>query len=797
MQVVKKIFMGITLLLILGIAGVYWYLDHKQPQRSGQLQVSGLKEKVDVFYDQWAVPHIYAQNEQDLYFSLGYLQAQERLFQMEVLRRLSKGQLAEIFGPKLVKTDRFFRTLRIKQFSEEYIKIFTPDDPVTIAASAYLKGINQFLEQGPTPLEFQMLGIPKTPYDLSDMVSIAGFMSYSFAVGFKTDPLLTFVRDELGPEYLEDLDFGLQRLPKVAHKQTYEASMQQVASLVTEIEDFITPLGLFEGSNAWVVSGEKSQSGKPLLAGDPHIAFSTPSVWYEAHLNAPNYELYGHHMALVPFALLGHNRDIAWSITMFQNDDVDFYRERVNPKNPNQIWAQGKWQDLIIEDEIIKVKGAKDIHVVVRRSSHGPIINDVVAELKNNAAPVSLSWSFHQQSNRFVHAFYDLSRAKQVKDAEKAVAKIHAPGLNILFADAQNNIAWWAAAKLPIRPDHVRSNFILDGASGQDEPLGFYPFSQNPQKVNPAQGFLVSANHQPGGEESMVPPGYYNAYNRVDRIQELLSQKQGNWTVEEMKQIQQDTLSRSNLGLKGKLVSILQGDMSMTDNALSEKALKLLKSWDGKSELNSVGATIFHQLYYNVVQATFHDELGDDYFKALLRLRSQERSLGKILQQAKSPWWDDVTSKRKENRGETLVKAWGKTVEDLKLKLGKEPQAWHWSKVHTFEQVHAIGRKQPFDKIFNIGPYSVNGSREVINNLYFLPSDGEHKVIAGPSTRRVIDLADVDNTWGINPTGQSGYFFNRNYQDQTEMFIKGKYRKQLFSKEEILKKHTSRLTLLP
>ncbi len=549
-----------------------YYLNSKQPQRSGELSLAGLADKVTVHYDKWAIPHIYAGNEKDAYRALGYLHAQERLFHMEILRRLAKGQLAEILGPKLISTDTLFRTLRLKQFGQEYLQHQDLKSPAWVIAQAYINGTNHFVKTGPTPIEFELLGIPQTPYTLADIVSLEGYMADSFAAGFKTDPVLTFVRDKLGGGYLGDMGYQLAAQPPIKLLSGTQHSLGALAGLVADIETQFSPVGFFEGSNAWVVAGRKTKSGKPVFVGGPHIAFSCPSVWYEAHIVTPTFELYGHYLSGNPIALMGLNRKIAWTLTMFQNDDVDMFREKANPESPDQVWSDGKWVDLKIETETLKVKGQPDIQLKLRRSPHGPILNDAVKGLKAEKEPIALWWAFHDLGNDLGAGFYHFTHADDVFEAREAIRDLKSPGLNFVMADAKGNIAWWASGVVPIRPAHVDSNFVLDGASGKDEYLGMHAFGKNPQLINPTAGFIVSANHQPEDFGTGVVPGYYNLDNRVKRITKLLAEKEGGWTAEDMKAIQLDTRSNYSLRVRDGAVRGLETQGAVQKDPLSAQA---------------------------------------------------------------------------------------------------------------------------------------------------------------------------------------------------------------------------------
>ncbi|MBJ7546751.1 penicillin acylase family protein, partial [Pseudomonas sp. OA3] len=447
----KRSLTALALVIAAAAGGMTWYLHDKQPQRDGELVLGALQAPVTVDYDERGVPHIRAENEADMYRALGFVHAQDRLFQMELLRRLARGELAEVLGEKLVPTDRLFRTLEIGRHADAYAARLDANSPSTQALQHYLEGVNQYQASRPRPLEFDLLGIEPRPFTMADTLSIAGYMAYSFAAALRTEPVMTHIRDALSADYLElfDLDWHPQG---VLGTSLAAGDWQDLSALAQLSNSALEGTGLpqFEGSNAWVVSGSRTASGKPLLAGDPHIRFSLPAVWYEAHLQAPGYELYGYHHALIPSAMLGHNRNFAWSLTMFQNDDLDLIAERVNPDNANQVWYQGNWVDLEQRTETIRVKGVEPVQITLRRSPHGPIINDALGQT-SGSTPIAMWWAFLETDNPMLDAFYQLGRADSLDKARAAVEKIEAPGLNVLWASASGDIGWWGAAKLPLR----------------------------------------------------------------------------------------------------------------------------------------------------------------------------------------------------------------------------------------------------------------------------------------------------------------------------------------------------------
>ena len=792
----------LALLILLALGA--WYVHTKQPVRKGKVALEHLAAAVTVQYDERGVPHIHADNEADLYRALGFVQAQDRLFQMEMVRRLANGELAEVLGPKLLDTDRLFRSLRLREHAKVMVARQDPNSPPTKVMLAYLDGINQFQATHPAPLEFDLLGIPKRAFTPQDAAAVSGYLAYSFAAAFKTEPVMTLIRDQLGPDYLRIFEIdghpegGLQSLDSAQAKPSQALALSQQdwqgldrLSEVSRTALAAAGIGEFQGSNAWVVAGKRTQSGKPLLAGDPHIGFALPAVWYEAHLSAPGFELYGHYQALNPMALLGHNAQFGWSLTMFENDDIDLIAEKPNPANPNQIWVKGHWVDLSVTNETIKVKGAPDVVLALRRGPHGPIVTDAFRE-NYGQTPVAMWWAFLETENPIFEALYQLNRADTLEKARTAVQKIHAPGLNVLWASTSGDIAWWAAAKLPQRPDGVNPLFILDSSKGEAEKPGYFNFSFNPQEENPARGYIVSANQQPGG---VVPvPGYYLLPDRAKRLDDMLKDKRIKWTTEQTTLLQRDVCN-------GYPQRVLEALLPLMDQLVidpNERAfLEPLQKWDGCYTSNSVAASLFTQLSYELAKATFEDELGAVQFNNLLGSPMLDHALPLLIADANSPWWDNVKTKQKESRFETIRIAWSNTLAHMQELYGSSLLDWSWANTHNLTHQHPLGKKKGLGWLFNVGPFSVPGGRETPNNLSQPLGTAPWAVTFGPSTRRVIDFASPDKSLGINPVGQSGVLFDKHYADQAERFANGNYAHQHLNAADI-KAHTkSTLRLLP
>ncbi len=791
----------LTVLAIAVAAGV-WHARSKLPQRSGTIELSQLKAPVQVSWDERGVPHLQAQNETDLYRALGFLHAQDRLFQMEMVRRLARGELAEILGPKLLDTDRLFRTLELRSQAEAMARRIDRNSPAWLALLAYLDGINEFQDTRPLPVEFDLLRIPPQHYTPADTLAVAGYLAYSFAAALRTEPVLTYVRDQLGTEHLQIFDLEWQPLGVVGpmaqrrpRPGLAQADWQALARMSEVSQQALELAGvpLFEGSNAWALSGRRTASGKPLLAGDPHIAYSLPAVWYEAHLSAPGFELYGHHQALNPFALLGHNQAFGWSLTMFQNDDMDLVALKVNPDNPRQVWHQGQWVALQSRTETITVKNADPVSITLTRSPHGPLINQAFPDSLGQA-PIAMWWTFLETENPILDAFYELNRADTLPKARMAASKIHAPGLNVVWASASGDIGWWAAARLVQRPLSVNPSFILDGSSEQADKPGFYRFADNPQEENPARGYIVSANHQPVPRSGVPVPGYYNLPERARRLDQLLRTTGTVWNLQNSQALQLDEQTDYAARVLRPLLPLLR---EMSTDSIERALIDQMAEWDGRHNSASIAPTVFNQFIYELLKASMADELGEQQFNNLLRTRAIDHALPRLVADPRSPWWDNRRTEPKENRNDIVKLAWRASLDHLKEVRGISLPGWTWGYNHTLTHGHPLGRIKPLDQLFNVGPLEAPGGREIPNNLAQSLGPAPWSVNYGPSTRRLIDFADAGKALGINPVGQSGALFDPHYADQAQDFIAGRYQPMHLNPVDVKAATRSTLVLQP
>ncbi|MEH6565425.1 MAG: penicillin acylase family protein [Halopseudomonas sp.] len=776
-----KVLLSIALLLTLLALLGFWMLHTAQAKRSGELRLEHLQGPVSVYYDGWGVPHIDAQSEADAYRALGYVHAQDRLFQMDLLRRIGGGRLSELFGAESFATDRFFRTLGINRFARAYAERLEAeaDSPHVQLLHAYQDGINQYIDQGGTPLEYRLLLAKPDYFTTEDIAQIMGYMAYSFAEAFKTDVLVDHIRGTLSERHYKDLvpSWPDQLPPARSSGQPYIELLRPMLEQISDIEREF-PAGQFIGSNAWAVKGSKSASGAPLLANDPHIGFSAPAVWYEAHLRTPENEVYGHFLAGIPFPLLGQTRHHAWGLTMLMNDDIDFYRERVNPDNPEQVWATDHWEDFTLHEEVIKIRGQEDRLIKTRSTRHGPVINDLPGSLERQ--PVSLFWTFLDPQNDSAKAFYGFTRAGNMQEFEAAAAQHSAPGLNLIYADTDDNIAMWAIGKLKRWPSSSNGFALLNGSSGRDEFLGYQPFENNPRIINPREGYLFSTNNPyPEANIRRSLPGYYAPTERAQRLKELLEQQE-TFDLSQFKSMQLDDQRPQALAMVQDALPMLDYQLFSADlRAPAATAAKLLEQWDGRYQQDSVGASIFQRWRDELSAALFADELGEryDFFRDTYLA---SKTLTNLYWKPTSPWWDNRQQPSLDGRQAAIEHAWVKAVEGLVADLGLEPEQWQWSRLASLTHEHALADRIPFGRYLNSEPVAVNGGNETLNNMAYPTGEAHYPVKSGPSTRRLVDLADVNATLGINPLGQAGNPLDSHARDQAEMYNEGRYRSQLF-----------------
>lgn len=789
----KKFIFILIILFFIIITGYQVVKYRFSPKYSGEVTLSDLSTEAEVYFDDFGIPHIYAASAEDAYLTLGYVHAQDRLFQMEMMRRVGTGSLAELLGEDLLDVDKFFRTLGIPKHARWSAEEWEKSGPQEIKSvvNAYIRGINSFIENGKLPVEYTLLGSKPRPYTIEDMHGIIGYMSFTFAMAMKTDPLVTKMARELGPDYLKVL--SVHTLPEhhvipnnYPERNEDDKKILEKTSLQALLDKL--PVPLLEGSNAWVIGPSRTASGKVLFLNDTHIGFSQPSVWYEAHLEYPNFSYYGNHLAGMPFGLVGHTRSHSVGLTMFENDDQDFFEEKLNPDNPMETVYGDGFRPIQVRTEEILVKGQDPITFEIKESIHGPIMNDVIPEIgKLTSNPVASWWVYVLEPTKALEATWKMARSKNIQDFEDGARLIHAPGLNVMYGDKAGNIAWWATGKLPIRPEHVNSKIFLDGSNPEDEPQGWMPFEENPMSINPPEGFVATANNQPDTlSNGTFFPGYYYPGERWNRIAKTITSR-SDWDQKNIKELQLEAINETHPVNAKSMVAAVDPEVYTG----FDQAIKSLEHWEGNHDLESTAPTLYYKWLYHTLHGMMADELGEEWFSSFLETFLYIRSVSSLIQTEESPWWNNVNTTKTESRNEIISEALKKTLGELTTQFGDDTEKWIWEKAVVFEHPHPLGAKKPLDKIFNVKAPAVPANEESVNKLAFkLNPDGIYAVKSGPAMRIIIDFDNVEASESVLPTGQSGNVFSTWYADQAEMFATGQYRPQLMN--ESLIKNTSK-----
>jgi penicillin amidase len=750
----------------------WFYIRSFSPDYSSEIQSDTINNDVIVHFDAYGVPHIEAQTLVDAQFALGYIHASERMFQMELLRRLAQGRMAEMAGDDLIKTDIFFRTLGLNKIAEKsalrFDSLQKSMPELAQQTKAYLNGINTWLKKNPHTLESRLTSITIDPFTVYDTYCITALMSFGFAEAYRIDPVVEQIAQRVSAQLLTELDSSIE------HNNYTNLAFNGV-ELSKSVNDILNnlPVSPWIGSNSWVISGKHTASGKPLFCNDTHMGYQLPGVWYEAHIKTPDFEHYGNYLAGFPFPLVGHSPFAASGLTMFENDDTDFYFEQVEA---NQYRFGNEWLPLRSRTETIKIKNKPDSLILVNETHHGPLLNTVFDAYPTNK-PFSVWCSFLKFPSKALETTYLLRNSKTIEDARKAASLLDAPGLNITFATATGDIAWWAAAKLFEKPAKKSGKRFLNGFSGNDELLPAIPFEKNPQCVNPQNGLIISANQKAETLDGQTVPGYYVPMYRANRIEKQLKTR-SDWTVEAMKNLLSDDKGEEYAMMVKKWCSYL----TPTSEA-SAKSINMIKHWDGNHNLNSYEPVLFYRWYYELAKETMADELGDSLFFQFMNTHWMKVQLPVLLNNEQNSWWDNVNTPQKETCKQIIQSAFESAISHIKKQSDNQPENLKWGDVHQLHLKHPFGNNLALNFVFNLKPQPVSGGNEVINNMGFaIDSTGKYNVTFGPAMRRIIDFAYPDSSWSVLPAGQSGIAQSKHYADQHDLFVKNKFRNQWMGK---------------
>jgi penicillin G amidase len=781
-----------VILLALALLGAHVYLRMSLPKTSGSLTLSGLQESVEVVRDQHAVPHIYAKSEADAYFALGFVHAQDRLWQMEFQRRVGAGRLSEVVGKAALETDKFLRTLGVYRYAEATIPNLSEETRAIL--ESYVAGINAFLQtrNGPLPPEFLILRHTPEPWRVADVIVWQKMMAWDLSENWEDEILRARMAEtlsleqiaELWPPYPGDAPVALPNFTALYK----HFDLETLSSLAPKPE----PPGA--GSNNWVLGGSKTDTGQPLLANDPHLGLSAPSLWYFAHLSSPGLEVIGATLPGTPAVLLGRTDKIAWGFTTTGTDVQDMFIEQLNAENPAQYLTPEGYQDFVTRQEIIKVKDMPDVELTVRESRHGPIISDVSSSAKEAANftretyVLAFAWTALRDDDLTLQGGMGINHAANWEEFVEAVRDFHVPHQNMVYADVEGNIGFYAPARVPIRKSGD-GMMPVPGWTGDYDWTGFVPFEALPHAFNPPSGEVVTANNKiiPDDYPYLLTNDWSEPY-RIERITALLENVQKH-SLETFAQIQ---LDQTSLMAQEFLPYLLE---LTSDTALERSALAELLSWDGTMDRNRAAPLIFSAWYRELAKLLYSDELGktfEDYYGFRPLFVSDV-----LANETKTKWCDDTRTPAEESCEFVESKAFKEAIVYLSTTYGSDISKWQWGEAHYAHSDHAILTDTPLGSFFDIkipnggDAFTVNAARFGIGN------EEPFTQTNGPGYRALYDLSNLDNSLFIHTTGQSGNPLSSHYKDFAETWRDGRYIPMTTKREDIEKGEIGTLTLHP
>lgn len=788
----KILFLIISFFIIINYA-VNVFLSPVEVSYEGINEELSLSDDVEVLFDDYGVPSVFAVSDSDMFKVAGYLGARDRLFQMAFLKYAYKGQLSAVVNDTLFTEDRFLRTLGFEKIAQKTLNKVPSDILAHLEDTCY--GINayvQSLSPSEYPLEFKLLQIDKLPtFEPLDIVALSTMMAWELQGGWDSELFFGAINEQLGPDYLSEILPSYDpNFVTISSNDVLLKSFKQYASDTENLRNLLKTDRDGYGSNAWAVSGTKTKSGKPLLANDPHLAYNLPPWWYEIRLKSNNYNFGGYGLYGIPLPVIGHNENIGWGFTNVMTDDMDFYIESLN-EDQTQYYVDGEWRDLIIEEEELVLKSGSKRKIIIRSTHRGPIISEIHRDAKALNKAISFRWTEFDAFDETTGLFM-LAKAKNWEDFNEASKLFGAPGQNWTYADKEGNIGWRPSTKIPIRLDADKL-VPFDGTTTKYDWQGYIPFDEMPFSFNPEKGYISNGNNKIVGNEY---PYYISRYwadpSRATQIDRRLN-TDIKLSTEDMKSILNEVTAP--FGQQYAPLFVQNYSLGFSDNA--DKIYEMLKDWDGVESLDSKGAVAFHAIYIHLVQNIFQDELqsfGDgsfDTFYSLKYIRTQ--AIRSIFDGKTNLWVDNVKTVKKETLNDIVNKSFEDAFIFLKDKYGN-PSELKWGDVHQVTYEHNLDADPLVQRLinFSVGPFPMAGSEMTPRAASYSVSK-PFDVRAGSSMRRIIDFSDFDNGFSILPTGQSGLFRSKHYRDQTEMYNRGEFKPFMFTYDAINSSKSSKL----
>ena len=793
----------LALLLGLGYGIAQTYLKASCPKTSGAISVPSIGAPVEIFRDALGVPHIYARSDEDAHFALGFAMAQDRLFQMELIRRTVRGRLAELLGRAWLPTDRLFRLLTATR-PVDGLAAKLPTQ-VRAALEAFARGVNSYLQKHTEalPIEFFVLGYTPEPWTVEDSMTPYYLWAWGGSATFHLDLVYATIAERVGEDLAREIWIDYPEgypvlMPETGARDPGAGDAR--LSLLRLEQEVRQRLGFdgMAGSNAWVVAPSKSSTGGAILANDIHLGHGIPGFWYGAHLVSPNQNVMGIVLPGLPFVVAGANEQVAWGLTSAMADEMDYYLEKQDPDNPRQIEYHDTFEEVSGREETLRIRHELPVPFQVRWTRHGPVISDLLDLRERKEGMVTMRWTAFEFPQS-IEAFLLANRARDIDELESSLQLYKTPAQSWVYADTKGNIGTWTAGAIPIR-NGFNGKTLLPGWDGRHEWNGFVPAADLPHLQNPAEGFIATANNKIAGAEfAHVISNAYAPPDRILRIREML-QKKKVFEPQDLMDMQLDdtmVLAREWIPL---LAKILQ-ERTLKD--LERQALEIIGKWNLRCALQEAGPSIFHVFVEQVAKNTFRPRMGHELFSYYAEGKNSHvalNALRKLVRAGTSTWFDHPATEKVEGLADLFVVSFVGAVAALQEEFGGEPEDWKWGELHRLTFYHALGRQSGLlGRWLNRGPFPMSGGLETVNPAPWslLPGQPSREINSGASMRMVIDLTPQGKSFWILPTGVSGNPSSPHYDDQIERWLKGEYHPFTLSRAQVEREKESVMTLLP
>ena len=750
------------------------------PQLDGTVSVRGIGSMIEVLHDTLGVPYIMAVSDSDAYFALGFVHAQDRLFQMEMYRRLGEGRLSEVFGKKTVAIDELFRVLRFPEMADSVYESSSPISKDIL--QWYSNGINSYLSTARAfPAEFSMLHFDPAQWRPEDCIVVARLMAWELNISWWTKPVFGEIFNKLGQDTAALLIPQLPSAIKPAHTLHRKSlsALHDFIGLNSEAMSFIdgvrSPDGV--GSNNWTISPLKTNTGAAVLCNDPHLAFIQPAKWYFVSINSPELHVMGVTLPGTPGVVIGRNNAVSWGMTNVMADDADFYTIRPDSADPDYYWYDGKLAAYRISTDTIKIRNDTPFVFAKRMTVHGPIVSDITsksyeltalhADAGQSAGVVALRWNAFWPSDE-TKAMYLLNRARDFHDFLDALKYFGTPAQNFVYADVAGNIGYKAAGNIPLR-NYPMPFLPQDGTSSKFVWQNFIPFEALPESYNPSSAFIATANNKTTADNyPFYLTNLYEPSSRIDRIESFLTEHD-TMTVDLCRRLQLDYQSEFMSLLNTKILAACDSEKYFP------KEMIYLRNFEGSVDSKSTAASILNEAYVEITRKVFEPILGDSLYSRYVLISSiPTRILEGIL---RNP--GDLAKLYGVANGDSLLnfrlaESLEAALESLRKEFGQQPINWTWGRIHTLELKHALSSNSLMRRLYDLAPFPMGGNNTTVNNGEY-SLDEPYEMLIGPSMRMIADMSKQGVYFSL-PGGECGQLLSDHFSDFLSGYQAGELR---------------------